>query len=122
MLVIPDDRALRNLVDASLKALLKARCEELSEEVDGGWTALVRFIALEPGDPLPVLDAELGFPILEQPFELIEEHAAWFEIVFVLSDDGAGIEVFVPKHCDIDRRLLALCRTHSFPSKDQHPS
>jgi hypothetical protein len=121
MLVIADDLALRNLSDGPLQALLQQRTEELNEEADGGWTELVRFVALQPGDSLEVLNAELGFPILEQPFELIEEHAAWFEMVFVLSDDGVGVEVFIPKAPGVDSQLLARCAAYALPAAEHDP-
>ena len=37
-----------------------------------------------------------------------EAHAQWYEITFVLSSDGFGVVVYVPKTCT-DATLLALC-------------
>jgi len=36
------------------------------------------------------------------------EHAGCYEIVFVLSDDGYGAEVFAIKHPGVDQNLLAM--------------
>lgn len=119
MLVIADDRALDSLADQQLQALLRLRASDFDAEMDGGWGELVRFVVLAPTDSLTALNGELGFDVLQRPFELIEEHDDWFEIVCVISDDGAGIEVFVPKHPSIDKQLLALCETHSYPTKEQ---
>lgn len=66
-------------------------------------------LIVEPGDTLPMLDARLDFPILDGRHELIEEHAQWFELVFVTGQDGYGFEVFVPKTIGIPE-LLAMCR------------
>ena len=66
---------------------------------------------MEQEDTLEKIDAQLGSSILSnrysgirfgQPdyvpsFELIDEHAGYYEMVFILSDDGFGVEVFIPK-------------------------
>ena len=72
-------------------------------------------LVAEPGDILARLDAALGFPILANRHELILEHAHWYELVYVLGQDGWGIELFVPK--DIDRpELLAMCCLYATPA------
>ena len=36
--------------------------------------------------------------MLPEHLECREEHLGWTELVFVLLDDGFGLEVFVPAH------------------------
>ena len=100
------DPELRELVAAHLKRLNEYEGYDLSE--------LINFIVFEACDTVAYLDAALGFPIMANRFdgcrygepgfspswEVIEEHINWFELVYVLSDDGFGVVVFVPKHAD----------------------
>jgi hypothetical protein len=72
-------------------------------------------LVVEPGDTLPMLDTLLRFSILDGGNEFILEHANWFELVYVLGQDGFGIEVFVPKNADLPA-LLAMCVGQAVPA------
>jgi hypothetical protein len=122
MLLIKDLLSVSQLPDSNLRDLLTARARELQPYLDGeDLSELVTFLVLEPGDSLTAIDELLGFRLLGDEirrFELITDHSAWYEIVFILSDDGAGIEVFVPKHIAIDPELLRMCADHALPLPD----
>ena len=115
MLIVRNDPDIEALTDPELRRLVQAlACPQ-------AW-----FLIAQTGDSLDALSSELGFPILANrwtgiefgyadftpSFELLQEHAQWFEIVFVISDDGYGIEVFVPK-AGSDSTLLAMCRAYA---------
>ena len=84
-------------------------------------------IVVEPGDTAMALEEESGCPILSDLFgearfgdpdftpaaEALEEHACCYELVFILNDDGFGIEIFVPKMDGIDPTLLSMCSTYA---------
>ena len=72
-------------------------------------------LIVEAGDSTAMLDAQLGFPILTTPCEILEEHSGYFEMVFVISDDGSGIEVLIPKTVDVPE-LLDVCVKHVLPA------
>ncbi|MBP8285450.1 MAG: hypothetical protein KAX57_01280 [Rhodoferax sp.] len=72
-------------------------------------------LIVELGDTLANLDAQLGFPILANRHESVLEHTHWYELVYVLGQDGFGIEVFVPKGIDLPE-LLAMCRLYAVPA------
>ena len=88
------------------------------------------FLIVEPGDSLQAINAQLGFNILtnrwtgirfDQPgytqsFEILDEHAGYYEMVFIISDDGFGIEVFIPKAEGVDPDLLAMCQRYAVPA------
>lgn len=74
-------------------------------------------LVVEPGDTIASIDRQLGFSILDNRHEFILEHAGYFELVFVLGQDGYGIEVFVPKTEGINLELLAMCIEYAVPSK-----
>jgi hypothetical protein len=45
-----------------------------------------------------VVESEADLQMLPEHLECREEHQGWTELVFVLLDDGSGLEVFVPDH------------------------
>ena len=78
-------------------------------------------LIVEQGDTIANVDAQLGFPILANRHEFILEHAFWFELVYVLGQDGYGIEVFVPKSIDLPD-LLSMCVTQALPAVPAIPA
>jgi hypothetical protein len=113
MLVLRDHASIAAVEDPDLRALIEKRIEPFAEFDDYELHELVSIVIVEPGDALSTLDLQLGFPILENRFEMLVEHAGCYEIVFVLSDDGYGAEVFVKKHPDVDPQLLAMCAAYA---------
>ncbi len=71
-------------------------------------------LVVEPGDTIADLDAVLRFPILAGRHEFILEHANWYALVYVLGQEGSGIELFVPKTVDLPE-LLAMCIEQALP-------
>lgn len=111
-------------LDPQLRALLAARARQLEDDtLDLG--DLAHFHAVEPGDGPAEAGAALGFPPdanlvdgsrhgdpdFTPSWEWVEDHGGWFELAFVLTDDGFGHVLLVPDRPDTDARLLALCRT-----------
>ncbi len=77
---------------------------------------ILRFILIvEPGDTIANNDTQLGFSILASRHEFILEHADWFELVYVLGQDGWGIAVFVPMTEGANLELLAMCTAQAMP-------
>ncbi len=72
-------------------------------------------LVVEQGDSIADLDAVLRFSILAGRHEFILEHPGYFELVFVLSQDGAGHEVFVHKTEGANPELLAMCTAQALP-------
>jgi hypothetical protein len=100
MQILRDEAQIASLKDPDLRALIQARAQSLLHDFDDmALHELVTFVVVEPGDSLRDLEGLVGFASLgfaPSP-ELVEEHAGYVELVFVLSDDGFGIEVFIPK-------------------------
>jgi hypothetical protein len=115
----------KSYTDPELCELLAAHVGRLNEYEGCKLSELINFIVIEQGDIVADLDAELGFPVMTNRFdgcrygepgfspswEVIEEHINWFELVYVLSDDGFGVVVFVPKHADPE--LLKMLQQYS---------
>jgi len=126
MLVIRDSSEIYQLADPEVRDLIRRRMEEFAPDDD----LVTTFLVVEPGDAPGALDAELGFPVLADradgprfgdprfspSFELVAEHGRWYELVFILSDDGSGAEVFVPKAHGVDPDLLRLCAAYAEPA------
>ena len=123
MLVLRDRESIAGITHADLRAHIERRVLALAEFDDFELHELVIFVVVEPGDAMSAIDAQLGFSILGDAdvtpaWELIEEHPGYFEIVYVLSDDGFGLDVFIPKHPDVPPELLAMCAAFASPAEE----
>ena len=130
MLVINKLTDAKRIDDLEIRHLVEKRIHDLSLEP---YDPEVRgyFLVIEPGDSTREIDAQLGFSILGNrwngtcfgeadftpSFEVVEEHFGFFDMVFVISDDGYGVEVFVPKSSGIDSTLLAMCQQYAIPAQ-----
>ena len=112
----------RHIDDPDIRRLVQQRVAEVCNgepydpEIHG------EMVVVEPGDTLASLERESGISIAGNPFddsrfpdpdfvpvcEYLEEHSHCYEMMFLFSDDGAGINFFVPKQ-GTDADLLELC-------------
>jgi hypothetical protein len=114
------------LADNKLRSLLTERIQQLTNAWEGiDLSDLTHFLIIQPGDTAADAERELGWSLLVNPvdgarfgqpdftpsWEWIEDHGGWFEAVYIISDDGFGISLFVQDHPATDPELLALCRT-----------
>ncbi|VVN17084.1 hypothetical protein PS647_04157 [Pseudomonas fluorescens] len=120
------EESARSYPDPELRELLAAHVKRLNEYEGCGLSEMVNFIVFEECDTVENLDASLGFPVMANRFdgcrygepsfspswEVIEEHINWFELVYVLSDDGFGVVVFVPKHADPELLIMLQQYAH----------
>lgn len=116
------------LTDPVLRHLIEATITALSEDYPYDPDVLGYFLIVEPGDTISELDAQIGVSILAnrwtgirfdapgytQHFEVLDEHAGYFEMVFIVSDDGNGIEMFIPKR-GVAPELLVMCARYAVP-------
>jgi len=126
MIVIRDPSTVLQISNIAIRELVQQRIDALHGDgfdiADIGY-----FLVVEPRDKLEAIDAQLGFPVLcnhftgqrrDQPnftpsVELVEEFPACYCIVFVLGQDGAGLEMFVPKEEGVPLELLEICELHA---------
>ena len=132
MLVLRDPILSVGISNKEIRSLVDRRFEMLSTDAPYDPELHGFFVVLEEGDNLSELDRCLGFSIFTNrlnqtnfgnidftpSFELLEEHCCCYEMVFVLSDDGYGVEVFVPKAEWVDSRLLAICHQYAKPAQE----
>ncbi|HKX77710.1 MAG TPA: hypothetical protein VJM34_04240 [Novosphingobium sp.] len=106
-------RALDSPLDAELKCLLLAHAERLEEF--GGIDGLAEFLIVEAGDALADVEAAYSTRlVVDGSFafaaELVISHAQWFEVVWIISDDGFGLVLFVQDHPETDSDIISACR------------
>jgi hypothetical protein len=130
MLILNDPALANHIPDSDIRSLAQQRFSEIcaGEPYDSDLHGYM--IVVEPGDSVEVLEQEIGWPILRNifddtrygepdfspPFEVLEEHASCYEMVFILSDGGSGIATIIPKHPGIDADLLAMCAEYAVPA------
>lgn len=88
------------------------------------------FMIAEPGDTIAELEATLTRPILSNRFddliygdpgftpeaEYIDAHGDFYELLFILSDDGTGVILIIPKHAHLPDQLLNFCADYAQPA------
>ncbi len=117
-----DDPDIRQLIEQRFAEVCNG--EQYDPELHG------EMISVEPCDTLASLERGSGCPIASNPFddvcfpdpdfvpacEVLEEHPHCFEMMFLFSDDGAGVTFFVPKSPGTDAELLAFCARYAVPA------
>ena len=130
MQIIRDPLDATHIADPELRQLIEKTMHDLNH--DGPYDAdeLGYFLVVQPGDSLDVLSDKIGFSIMANrwtgieyghagftpSFEIVEEHAGYYEMVFIISDSGFGVEVFIPKTEGVDPALLAMCKRYAVNS------
>lgn len=98
-------------------ALLEAHRERLADYADFDLTDLAMFAIAMPGDTLDSIEDDLGRALIDStgifidPPEVIQRHTDWFEVAFILSDDGFGLVLYVPIDSATDAKLLVATET-----------
>ena len=127
MLSITDGGSLARALDPTLRGLIDLRRAQLSRNYTGPLGDIVSFLVVEPGDTEAAIVGELGFsplvnvidgtrfgePDFTPSWEWIGCHGPWFELVYILTDDGFGTIVFVPNDPGVEFDLHALCLEHA---------
>ena len=118
----------RCVADPAIRRLVERRYTEVCDGEPYDPDIHGEIIVVEPNDTLRSLEGESGVPIATNPFddsrfpdpdfvpvcEYLEEHSRCYEMMFLFSDDGAGVNLFVPKQ-GTDAEVLALCARYAAP-------
>jgi hypothetical protein len=72
-------------------------------------------IIIEAGDTLDRVESAYGRRLVADGrftflVELITEHARWFDVVFIFSDNGDGLVLLIEQDAATDAHFLAACR------------
>ncbi len=132
MLVLRDPGSTDQIDDPEICSLVEQRFEDICDGEDFDPDLHGQFIVVEPGDGVELLEKESGCPILSSyignsrfgdpdfkpVFEVLEEHAFCYEMVFVPGDGDFGIVIFIPKTEGIDPELLSMCAEYAVPAPE----
>ena len=135
MLVLRSPGEVSRIADAEIRPLVALRFAQVCAGESHDPDRYGYMIVVERGDSIAAIEREGGFPLLTDSFgetrfgdpeftpaaEVIEDHRSCYELVFIFTDDGYGIEIFVPKLDGIDQELLAMCRQFAVPARDVAP-
>lgn len=130
MIVVRDPAHIDRVPDSDIRTVIAERFEALREYGPYDPEELGYFVLMEEGDSIDVLNAKIGFSVLENRFadrrfgdpdftpcaEVIEERPSCFDLVYVIGDAGFGVNLFVPKLPGIPEELLALCKAFAIPA------
>lgn len=130
MLILNDPALVNRIPDPAIRELVRCRFSEICADEPYDYDTHGYMIVVEPGDSVEALEQEVGWPILRNlfddtrygepdftpAFEALEDHGNCYEMVFILSDSGSGIAIFIPKHPVIDADLLAMCTEYAVPA------
>lgn len=128
MLTIRDSVSVSLITGPDIRELIDQRFIEMSEGED--YEVDLQVIVVEVADSVESLEKESGCPILHNlcddtqfghpgfrpSFEVLEEHASFYEMVFVPGDGDSGIVIIIPIQEGIDADLLAMCEEHAVPA------
>lgn len=134
MLLVRDPDHVQRITVPEIQDLVRQRFAYLVEDEPYDPQTMAYFIVVEDGDQLDVVNEQVGFDILcnrfdetrydqagfHQSFEVLEEHQTCYEIMFILSDDGFGVDIFVPKAAEIPSDLREMCERYAIRSPEGH--
>jgi hypothetical protein len=115
MIIIRDTASVDQLIQIELKQLIRERIAEITQGETYNADTYGEFVVVEAGGSLPEIEAHLGREVVGN-FEWLVEWPCCWEAVFVLSDDGCGIDLLVPKVAGVDPDLLAICEQWATPA------
>ena len=132
MLVLRNPQFSSRVADSGIRALVELRFAQIGQDEPYDADQHGYMIVVEPGDTVQELEQEsscailhdlfddilFGNPDFTPSFEILEEHHACFEMLFITNDDGFGITLFIPKTEGIDANLLAMCAEYAEPATE----
>ena len=108
----PADAA--NIADPAIRQMILQRIDAIASDEPYDANLHGYFVAPEDGDSLTAISAQIGFDPLTKTPEILEEYPDCYDVLFIISDDGFGIELFIPKTIDLPE-LIAMCKRLALP-------
>lgn len=105
-------------LDPGLRALIGLRVWQVDTDRRRPLGEILQIVVIQPGDEPEIVHEAVGWPICydqaEQPgFEWFNDHGSWFELAYVLNDDGFGVLVFLADHPDVNDTLRFNCHGYA---------
>lgn len=108
-------RAIAAPPDKQIALILQGHADRLAEFDDFELSDLALLAIIQPGDTLESVEDALNWRLTDddggfiQPPECVSRHAGWYEVVFILSDDGYGLVLLLPIEGGTEPKLLTAC-------------
>ena len=119
MIKIRSTEAITGITSQEIQQLIRERIAEITQGQPYDADIYGEFVIVEAGNTLPDIEAYLGREVIGN-FEWLVEWPCCFEAVFIMSDDGYGIDLLIPKTGGntpyIDADLLAICEQFAEPA------
>jgi len=110
--------------DPQLQNLLSDRVQDWTAL---GLLAMTHLVLIEVGDTDQSIIEEIGYsPLINPldgkrhgtdgfvlPFDYVEDHGGWFELIVTVGNDGFAFVLFVRDREGVDPELLSMCRAHA---------
>ena len=126
MIIVKTIASIQKISNTAVREIVRERIYVLGGDAFNA-AELGYFLVVESGDTIEAITAQIGFDILcnrftgtrydqtgfTPSFEFVEEFPACYDMVFILSDDGYGVEVFVQKTKGVQLDLLAMCQRYA---------
>jgi hypothetical protein len=130
MIALRDPVLASRIADPELRCIVEQRFIDICAGEDYEPDLHGYLIVVEPADSAAALEQEsscsilrnlcndirFGDPGFKPCFEVLEEHASCYEMVFVPGDGDFGIVIFIPKQEGVDADLLAMCAEYAVPA------
>jgi hypothetical protein len=130
VLVLRSPHQAAHIADPGIRRLVETRFAQVCAGEPHDPNRHGYMIVVAPDDSVEAIERESGCPVLRNTFddarfgdpeftpaaEVIEEHRGCYELLFILTDDGYGIEIFVPKVDGVAPELLAMCAQFATPA------
>ena len=130
MIILRDPALTRSITGPDLRKLVALRFAQVCAGEPYQCDRHGYVVVAEPGDTVEQLEQETGCGITRDvfdetrygeadfapSFEILEEHDACFEMLFITNDEGFALIVFIPKEEGIPGDLLALCADYAVPA------
>lgn len=118
--------ALATPLDEVVKERLAAHRDYLLDYPDFTFEELGLFAVVEQGDQLADLNTAGSVRLVDKGAfcfepETVMRYGDWLEVIFVLSDDGFGLVLFMPLAVGLDESWLTACQELA-PTLDLTPS
>ena len=115
MQIIRDLPSTQQISDSAIRKLVQQRIESIASDEPYDANLHGYFVVLATGDTVEAINAQIGFNPLAKPYEILEEYPDCYDLLYIICDDGFGVEMLIPKNVDIDPDLLLMCRRHAVP-------
>lgn len=131
MLVLRNPAQTSRISHPSIRSLAELRFSQVCADEPYDYDRHGYMIVVAQGDSVQQLEEESSCPILYNPysetrygdpdftpsFDILEEHDECYEMLFLTTDEGFGITIFIPKTEGIAGDLLAMCAEYAKPAK-----